>query len=282
MAGDQDRAPLGRQRPQEPPQPADALRVQPVRRLVEHEKPGLDGQRPGELDALERAEGQAGDGTVGEVGQALRFPLEAVDRVAKELDTRDACDVARGLALDGSFGCLFTEIGLTPSLMATGGRGYHVVAPLDRSAGFDEARALARAIADRLIVGDPDGLTVDAEGCVWQFLNPACRPNAAVMGRRLVAIREIAAGEEVTFNYNCNEYDMESPFRCRCGDCEGVRVRGYRYLSAADRERLGQIDHELQVLCDLRRRELSGEAVDLDDDFFDRFTIDPGTDAPGR
>jgi bifunctional non-homologous end joining protein LigD len=56
---------------------------------------------------------------------------------------------------------LFTEIGLTPYLLATGGSGYHVVAPLDRSAGFDDARALSRAIADRLIVGDPDGLTVE-------------------------------------------------------------------------------------------------------------------------
>jgi predicted nuclease with TOPRIM domain len=46
--------------------------------------------------------------------------------------------------------------------------------------------------------------------------------------------------------------------------------------------RLEQIDHDLQVLWDLRRRELSGETIDLDDDFFDRFTVDPGTDAPGR
>ena len=46
--------------------------------------------------------------------------------------------------------------------------------------------------------------------------------------------------------------------------------------------RLERIDHDLQVLWDLRRRELSGETVDLDDDYFDRFTVDPGTDAPGR
>jgi hypothetical protein len=46
--------------------------------------------------------------------------------------------------------------------------------------------------------------------------------------------------------------------------------------------RLEQIDHDLQVLWDLRRRELSGETINLDDDYFDRFTIDPGTDAPGR
>ena len=49
---------------------------------------------------------------VREVAKALGFPAEAVDRVAKALDTRDASDVARDLALDGSFGWLFTEIGL--------------------------------------------------------------------------------------------------------------------------------------------------------------------------
>jgi hypothetical protein len=50
----------------------------------------------------------------------------------------------------------------------------------------------------------------------------------------------------------------------------------------AVRRELEKIDHDLQVLWDLRRRELSGETIDLDDDFFDRFTVDPGTDAPGR
>ena len=49
---------------------------------------------------------------VREVAKALGFPLDAVDRVAKALDTRDAADVARDLALDGSFGWLFDELGL--------------------------------------------------------------------------------------------------------------------------------------------------------------------------
>ena len=52
-------------------------------------------------------------------------------------------------------------IGLVPYLMATGGSGYHVVTPLDRSAGFEDVRALARAVADRLVADDPDGLTVE-------------------------------------------------------------------------------------------------------------------------
>jgi error-prone DNA polymerase len=49
---------------------------------------------------------------VREVAKALGFPHEAVDRVAKALDTRDASDVARDLALDGGFGWLFEEAGL--------------------------------------------------------------------------------------------------------------------------------------------------------------------------
>ena len=49
---------------------------------------------------------------VREVAKALGFPLDAVDRVAKALDTRDASDVARDLALDGGFSWLFEEAGL--------------------------------------------------------------------------------------------------------------------------------------------------------------------------
>ncbi len=56
---------------------------------------------------------------------------------------------------------LFDEIGLAPHLMATGGSGYHVVAPLERSSGFDDVRALARAVADHLVAADPDGLTTE-------------------------------------------------------------------------------------------------------------------------
>ncbi|MFP5070732.1 non-homologous end-joining DNA ligase [Pseudonocardia nantongensis] len=56
---------------------------------------------------------------------------------------------------------LLDEIGLVPHLMATGSSGYHVVAPLERGEGFDEVRALARAVADRLAAADPDRLTVE-------------------------------------------------------------------------------------------------------------------------
>ena len=57
---------------------------------------------------------------------------------------------------------------------------------------------------------------------------------------------------------------------------------GAHHASREDQERLRQIDHDLQVLWDLRRRELAGETVNLDDDYLDRYTVDPGDDAPGR
>ena len=73
----------------------------------------------------------------------------------------------------------------------------------------------------------------------------------------------------------------------RIGELSEERERllarvGAHHASREDQERLRQIDHDLQVLWDLRRRELAGETVDLDTDYLDRYSVDPGEDAPGR
>lgn len=41
--------------------------------------------------------------------------------------------------------------------------------------------------------------------------------------------------------------------------------------SPEDRERIQKIDHDVQVLWDLRRRALAGEEVSLEDDYLDRY-----------
>lgn len=47
-----------------------------------------------------------------------------------------------------------------PSLpKTTGGKGIHVVVPLDRRADFDDVREFARAVADLLAARDPKNLT---------------------------------------------------------------------------------------------------------------------------
>ena len=83
----------------------------------------------------------------------------------------------------------------------------------------------------------PQDLDLDLEQILddypWRFLNHSCEANGTLRGRELVALSPIRAGEQVTFNYNTTEYDMSTPFDCRCGSsgCEGRPVRGFRHLS---------------------------------------------------
>ena len=64
----------------------------------------------------------------------------------------------------------------------------------------------------------------------WRFLNHSCEPNAKFDNRNLVAIREIKASEQITFDYNTTEYDLATPFECQCKSdgCCGV-VCGSRW-----------------------------------------------------
>lgn len=55
----------------------------------------------------------------------------------------------------------FDELELPAYLKLTGSRGVHVVAPLDRSAGFDRVRELARGIAELCASRDQELLTVE-------------------------------------------------------------------------------------------------------------------------
>ena len=55
---------------------------------------------------------------------------------------------------------------------------------------------------------------------------------------------------------------------------------GSHHAGAGDHRWLEDIDHTLDVLWDLRRRELAGEYVGLDEDFLDRYVVSPGDDPP--
>ncbi|HEX4723916.1 MAG TPA: non-homologous end-joining DNA ligase [Pseudonocardiaceae bacterium] len=51
--------------------------------------------------------------------------------------------------------------GLVPFVQTTGGRGFHVAAPLDATATFDEVRAFTRDLADQLVHAHPDRFTTE-------------------------------------------------------------------------------------------------------------------------
>lgn len=94
-------------------------------------------------------------------------------------------------------------------------------------------------VAEHVVPEDETGLSVVATHYPWRFLNHSCAPTAALRGRRLLASCEIAAGDEVTFDYETTEWEMAAPFACGCGqpECRG-RIAGYRHLDAARRQRL--------------------------------------------
>lgn len=57
------------------------------------------------------------------------------------------------------------------------------------------------------------------------YANHSCDPNAGIRGNRnLVAIRDIAAGEEIRFDYSTTMDEEFWTLRCRCGAlaCRGV------------------------------------------------------------
>lgn len=55
----------------------------------------------------------------------------------------------------------FRDAGLVPYVQATGGKGFHVVAPLAATADFDDVRAAMREMADAAVADDPDWLTTE-------------------------------------------------------------------------------------------------------------------------
>ena len=71
------------------------------------------------------------------------------------------------------------------------------------------------------------------------FLNHSCDPNCYIDWNtmNLVTLKNISAGEELSFNYNTSEYDLckqygNISFSCLCGSKNCIRyVKGFRHLN---------------------------------------------------
>lgn len=67
---------------------------------------------------------------------------------------------------------------------------------------------------------------------VDDYINHSCDPNLALLikadGVFFVALRDIKAGEEVTWDYETAEAELSNPFECHCGaeKCRG-KITGY-------------------------------------------------------
>ncbi|MGH3950016.1 MAG: non-homologous end-joining DNA ligase [Pseudonocardiaceae bacterium] len=85
--------------------------------------------------------------------------LDKPDLMVIDIDPPDGKQVGELRSVARRARDVFLALGLEPFVQATGGRGFHVVAPLDPSTGYDTVRQLAREIADLLALLDSDRLT---------------------------------------------------------------------------------------------------------------------------
>jgi uncharacterized protein len=80
---------------------------------------------------------------------------------------------------------------------------------------------------------DYDKYVVPDKGSAGWFMNHSCEPNCVILGRtRVIALRRIEEGEEVTFDYSTNVGWDGFSMECKCGkaSCRKI-VKSYAHLS---------------------------------------------------
>jgi hypothetical protein len=91
----------------------------------------------------------------------------------------------------------------------------------------------------------PD-LYIGESGQADDFVNHSCDPNAGMVidgtEVRLIALREIVPGEQITFDYSTTMDEDDFEFDCLCGseECRG-RIRDFKHLPAELRKRYAEM-----------------------------------------
>jgi bifunctional non-homologous end joining protein LigD len=115
--------------------------------------PGLDpGHQP--LVTIDSVAGLIGAAQMGTIElhtwNALVTGIEKPDRIVFDLDPDPALGWDRMIDAAKLTRELLRELGLESWCKTSGGKGLHVVVPLTRHAGWDDAKAFARAVADHM------------------------------------------------------------------------------------------------------------------------------------
>ncbi len=86
--------------------------------------------------------------------------IDRPDRLIFDLDPSDD-DFAKVQAAAAALKALCDALELTTFVQLTGSKGLHIVVPLDRAAGFEDARGFARRLVEHAAAERPDELTVE-------------------------------------------------------------------------------------------------------------------------
>lgn len=133
------------------------------------------------------------------------------------------------------------------------GPDFRALSEHDRSFGFQ--------VDDEMFL-----VTIDAAHDVADFVNHSCAPNAGLSGQiSLIAMRDIAAGEEICFDYAMTDSTPLLEFDCRCGapGCRG-RIAADDWKNQALRRRYrGFFSAYLQRRIDAERAQRPPRVVSI-------------------
>jgi hypothetical protein len=105
---------------------------------------------------------------------------------------------------------------------------------------FDELNSLESIVVSRSVQVEDDLFLIPIRhGEPADFLNHSCNPNAGLSGQiGVVAMRDIAAGEEVCYDYAMSDGSDYDEFECQCGEATcRHRVTGEDWQLPALQER---------------------------------------------
>lgn len=98
---------------------------------------------------------------------------------------------------------------------------------------------------------------IDTKASPIRFINHSCEPNAALRTpRRLIAMKAIAAGEEITMDYSLTEagQDYHRPCSCKTPSCRGIITPINLLPSSLVRKRLPFISKNfLRTYCAMNK-----------------------------
>lgn len=90
---------------------------------------------------------------------ATKDRIERPDRLTFDLDPDPSVPWGQVIEAARLMKTLLEELGLVSFLKTTGGKGLHIVTPIQRTAGWDEAKAFAKMVADHLVTTIPQRFT---------------------------------------------------------------------------------------------------------------------------
>jgi bifunctional non-homologous end joining protein LigD len=88
--------------------------------------------------------------------QSTTLDLERPDQIVMDLDPDDAVHPEAVVAAALEVRDRLADAGLPSFLKTTGGKGYHVVAPLEPKAGWTDVKAFAKSVADAMAADSPE------------------------------------------------------------------------------------------------------------------------------